>query len=125
MRNALLAPLGALAFTAAVAGTSADYKGRCQYAQQTPQRHVVSDGACAITVGLIGSNPAGYRGALIAYHLQPASGAAFDIRVWKDGVAAVNGVPGKEVSAGKGGPLSFITVEGDELHFTAPPADAF
>lgn len=124
MRNALLLAIGALTLTAATASTSADYKGRCQFAQQSPQRHVVFDGACAITVGLVGSNPPGYRGSLIAYHLQPASGAAFDVRVWKDGVAAVNGVPGKDVSTPKG-PVSFITVEGDELHFTAPPADAF
>ncbi len=122
----VFAGFSAIVSTAGHAATNTDYKGRCVFSKLQPARRIEYDGACTVTVGLIGSLAPNYRGPVIAYTLKAEGKPERNIRVWKGGIALVDGLPAKETtSKDPKSPIMFVSVEGDDVRFTPPPKDAF
>jgi hypothetical protein len=131
MKQPILFALMLCTAAASHAATSTEYPGRCVYSKlgaTAAERKVAYDGACTINVGLIGSGGQDYHGPIIQYSLKAGTNQERSIRVWAKGVAIMDGVPAKEITTkppkGKA-PVAFVSVEGEDVRFTAPPADAF
>lgn len=101
-----------LAANCAHASTMAEYNGRCELLHFGKK---VFDETCRISVG-----PESASGTVFVYRLQPVKGAGQDIRAWAN-ASTVNGVPAMQVATEPKGPLRFVTAEGDDVLFTAPP----
>lgn len=131
MKQSVLLALTLAVAAVSHAATSTDYQGRCVFSRlgsAPAARKVTYDGACTITFGLVGSGKSDHRGPNVQYVLRAGTNPERTIRVWDHGVATIDGVPAKE-SAAKSpkakAPVAFVSVEGDDVRFTAPPADAF